>query len=569
MATVNGTEGRHGTSIINGTKDTTANGIKPVDIVAPNYVHEPKPIRVIFIGAGISGIAFAYKANQIEKLTYTIYEKNHDVGGTWLESRYPGVSCDVPAHGYTYTWRANPDWSRFYAGGEEIWRWYKKLAGEYGVYERTRFKHKVVGAEWDEAAQLWKVEVENLETGKRFWDEAEVLINGGGPLNNWKWPDIDGLHDFQGDLLHTTKWDDSIKLEGKRVAVIGSGASGIQLVPVIQPIVSKLISFNRSPTWVAPEFAWQLAADSRDTIYTEEQRAEFRNNPEKLTEYRRDIEHGMNARFPSFYKHSEAQKIGRQFVAEGMRKRLNNDPVLTEKLIPKFELGCRRVTPGQGYLEALTSPNAEVVTAGIQKIVPSGIISNDGQLHEVDIIITATGYETSFVPRFPIVGLKGVNLQDKWTTEGAAAYLSVAVPDFPNYFLTIGPNAPISNGSLVAAMERQLDYALAFVRKIQTEDVTSAVVSDEAAAEFDEWKNEIMKGMTWSAPCTSWYKNGTADGKVIGPWPGSVNHFLEVMKQPLYEDFRYKYKTRNRFRFFGDGRAPAEAKGEPLGWYMQ
>lgn len=227
------------------------------------------------------------------------------------------------------------------------------------------------------------------------------------------------------------------------------------------------------------------------------------------------------------------------------------------------------MTPGDGYLEALTKENAEVVTSGIEKVVSNGIISNDGKLHEVDVIIAATGYDTSFVPRFPIIGSNSVNLQDKWRKEGAAAYLSIAVPGFPNYFSILGPNAPISNGSLVAAMEHSLDFALAFTQKIQKEDVTSAVVSDEAAAEFNEWKNEIMKGLAWTGSCTSWYKNGTVDGPVTGPWPGSVNHFLEIMKQPRYEDFVFKYKLRNRFRYFGDGRSTKEAKGLPLGWYMQ
>lgn len=227
------------------------------------------------------------------------------------------------------------------------------------------------------------------------------------------------------------------------------------------------------------------------------------------------------------------------------------------------------VTPGHGYLEALTKPNSKVVTSGIQKVVSSGIISNDGELHQVDVIVTATGYDTTFVPRFPIIGLNGQNLQDKWRTEGAAAYLSVAVPGFPNYFLSLGPNAPISNGSLVAAMETSLDFALKFVGKIQKQGVASAVVTDEAAREFDEWKNALMEGLSWSGSCTSWYKNGTTDGPVIGPWPGSVNHFLEIMQEPRYEDFVFKYTSRNRFRYFGDGRSPKEAKGEHLGWYMQ
>lgn len=228
-----------------------------------------------------------------------------------------------------------------------------------------------------------------------------------------------------------------------------------------------------------------------------------------------------------------------------------------------------RVTPGHGYLEALSSPKATVITSGIRQVVPEGLVDNDGTLHQVDAIITATGYETSFIPRFPITGLNNTNLQDVWRENGASTYLSVAVAGFPNYFMTLGPNSPITNGSLVAAMERQLDYALHFADRISRTGVTSAVVTPSAEAEFREWKDEIMKGMAWTGSCTSWYKNGSADGPVIGTWPGSVNHFLEIMREPRYEDFEFKYRSRNRFTYFGDGRAPVEARGEPLGWYMQ
>lgn len=253
-----------------------------------------------------------------------------------------------------------------------------------------------------------------------------------------------------------------------------------------------------------------------------------------------------------------------------MRKKLEARPDLAEKLIPKFELGCRRVTPGGGYLEALAAPNSTVVTSGIQRVVANGVVDNEGNLHEVGVLICATGYDTTFVPRTPIVGLNGVNLQDKWRNEGAAAYLSVANPGFPNYFVILGPNSPISNGSLVGAMECQLDYALTFVqKKLQRQRIKSFVVTEQAAREFDAWKNDLMRGLSFSGVCTSWYKSGTLDGPVIGPWPGSVNHFMEIIKEPRFEDFDFKFAGPNRFTYFGDGRAPKEAKCEPLGWYMQ
>ncbi|KAF5010123.1 hypothetical protein FDECE_3709 [Fusarium decemcellulare] len=538
------------------------------DIIANHYVHQPRPIRVVVLGAGISGIAFAYKARELENVTYQIYDKNSDVGGTWFESRYPGVSCDVPAHCYTYTWAGNPDWTRFYASGAEIQAYYRKLAQEYGVYQHSKLKHQIEDAVWDDEAALWRITVKSLETGKSFVDSAEVFINSGGVLNNWAWPSIEGLDSFRGILVHTANWDHELDLEGKRVAVIGSGASALQVVPTIQPVVKQLVSFHRSPSWVAAEFAGQFASEGRNTVYTEEEKQRFRQDSEYFLSYRRDIEHGMNARFPSFYRNSDAQRLGIKNVTKSMRTRLGNDSELCEKLIPKFPLGCRRVTPGYGYLEALTASNVAVETSRIAQVTEAGIKTVNGIFHEVDAIITATGYVTSFVPRFPIVGLGGVDLQQEWAKKGAQGYLSVATPAMPNYFFTTGPNSPISNGSLIPAIEHQLDFALIFIRKIQTQDINYVVVTDKATNEFNEWKDEFMKGMTWTANCTSWYKNGTVDGTVIGPWPGSVNHFLQILKQPRFEDFEYKYRSRNRFRYFGDGRAENEAKGQPLGAYI-
>jgi len=199
-------------------------------------------------------------------------------------------------------------------------------------------------------------------------------------------------------------------------------------------VVEKLISFHRSPSWIATEFAGQFAAHGRATTYSEDERRRFRDDPAYFLQYRRDVEHGMNARFPSFFKESGAQKLGFQNVSRSMRERLGNDEELCQKLIPKFPLGCRRVTPGYGYLEALTEKNVTVETSGILRVTEAGVQTADGKLHEVDVIITATGYETSYVPRFPIVGLRGVNLQQEWAEKGARAYLSVAVPSMPNYF---------------------------------------------------------------------------------------------------------------------------------------
>ncbi|KAJ5210155.1 hypothetical protein N7491_009963 [Penicillium cf. griseofulvum] len=539
-------------------------------IVADRYIGEAKPIKIIVIGAGISGIAFAYKIKSLENVDFVIYEKNSDVGGTWLESRYPGCSCDIPAHSYSYPWVNNPNWSQVYAGAEEIWDFYRGQAKEYGVYEKAKFEHQVVGAEWRDDDGKWRVEVKNLKTGDVVVDSAEVLINCGGALNNWKWPDIPGLHSFGGKLVHTARWPQDLDVTGKRVAVVGAGSSAIQVIPAIQPLVKSLTSFIRSPTWIAPQFLGQLAKDGRGTKYSKEQQEEFTRNPDKLLQYRREIDHALNSRFPNFYKDSDEQKTARKLVESGMREKLAAmNPKLRESLIPDFDVGCRRVTPGEGYLEALQADNVQVVRSPIHSISKDGFVMADGTTHSVDIIVAATGYDTSYVPPFPLIGRNGVNLQERWTKTGADAYLTCAVPDMPNYFMVVGPNSPISNGSLMPAIETQLDFALSFAKKIQCQGIKSVVVSAKATADFIEHKDAVMQNLTFSGTCNSWYKGGTSNGKIIGVWPGSLNHFMECLKEPRLQDFEFTYHTANRFAFAGKGLSLLEKQNGQLGWYIR
>ncbi|KAK2811062.1 hypothetical protein FQN50_002397 [Emmonsiellopsis sp. PD_5] len=539
-------------------------------VVKSDYIHQPKPIKIIVIGAGISGIAFAYKAKTLENVEYTIYEKNAEVGGTWLESRYPGCSCDIPAHSYSYPWVGNPEWSKVYAGAEELWNFYRDRAEEYGVYEHTKFEHQVSGATWNEDSGKWGVKVENLKTGEMVEDSADVVINCAGVLNKWKWPDIPGLHSFEGTLVHTARYPQNLDLKGKTVAVIGAGSSAIQVVPTIQPVVKSLISFNRSPTWIAPQFAGHLATDGRNTTYTEEQKEKFRKDRQSLVEYRKEIDQAINSRFPNFYKGSEEQKMSRGIVEKGMRERLAKmDPELREMLIPDFDVGCRRVTPGDGYLEALQEDNVQVVRTRIDEITKDGVVTADGKVYQADVIITATGYDTSYVPAFPLIGRNGVDLGKRWAQTGAEAYLTCAVPDMPNYFMVVGPNTPISNGSLMPAIEAQLEFALSFAKKIQCEGVKSVVVSHEANTQFNDHKDAVMELLTFSGNCNSWYKGGTSNGRITGPWPGSLNHFLESVRQPRLQDFEFSYEEANRFAYLGRGLSLKDIKKESLAWYIR
>lgn len=314
----------------------------------------------------------------------------------------------------------------------------------------------------------------------------------------------------------------------------------------------------------------KLAPDGRATVYGEEQKEKFRKDPEYLKQYRREIDQELNGRFPNFYKGSDRQKISRSIVEQSMRERLAKmDPELREKMIPDFDVGCRRVTPGEGYLEALQEPNVELVRSGIQDVTATGVVSNDGKTYEVDVIIAATGYDTSYVPAFQLVGRHGVDLAKRWKTTGAEAYFTCAVPDMPNYFMVVGPNTPISNGSLMPSIEAQLEFALSFVDQIQTQGVKSVVVSRQATTEFNDYKDAVMELLTFSGNCNSWYKGGTANGRIVGPWPGSVNHFLESVRNPRLQDFEYEYEGHNRFAYLGNGLTKRDINAEDLAWYIR
>ncbi|ANB13681.1 hypothetical protein AWJ20_4624 [Sugiyamaella lignohabitans] len=537
--------------------------------LSETYAEEPRPAKCIVIGAGVSGICFTYKAKQImENFDFVIYEKNPEVGGTWYESRYPGCSCDIPSHSYTYSWTANPNWSRLYVGSEEIFDYFQGLAEKYGVYEKTKFETMVIGAKWLSDRDQWEVEVKDLKTGTVTKDYAEFLMNCGGLLNNWKWPDIPGFHDFKGTKLHSAKWDKSVDVTNKRVAVIGSGSSAIQIVPSIQPSVSHLVSFNRSPNWVTEEFSSELAFNGRETTYDEETRKKWAENREEFLKWRRRVEDTVNRGAELSLKGSELNEEVTSKARELMEKRLDYDPVLCKALIPEFPVGCKRITPGYLYLESLVEKNVEVVSVGIKHVTENGIVDNNGKLHELDIIVAATGFDTTFTPRFPIIGLDGIDLRDKWTKGPAAAYMSVAVPQLPNYFMTAGPNSPISNGSLIGTFETQIGYAMKLMQKVQKQGIRYMVPKEDATREFNYHKDVAMQRYTYSSNCTSWYKSSKPGAPISGPWPGSSIHFRQIMQTPRYEDYDYAYQTDNRFQYLGIGRSRREYEGKDLGWYV-
>jgi cation diffusion facilitator CzcD-associated flavoprotein CzcO len=401
--------------------------------ISEHPLFEKRRLRVVVVGAGAAGLQLAYKAERLlENIDLQIYEKNSDIGGTWLENRYPGCTCDIPSHSYQFTWARNPNWSAFYSGSEEIWQYMKDVAVKYDLEKYVQLKTMVESAIWDEASGQWKLHLLSPE-GAQVDDWCDVLVSASGVLNSWKWPDIPGLDLFKGKMMHSSAWDQEYDLQGKKVAVIGGGSSAVQVIPNIQPKVAKLYAFLRSPVWVTTGFGAKYAGPGGTNFkYTEEQKKEFADHPEKMDRYARDVEGELNKRFNLMHLNSKDQKDSRQLIASIMREKLNNDD-LASHLVPEFALGCRRMTPGSGYLESLSKDNVEVLRQSVTRLTQTGIVDEKGVEHEVDAVICATGFDTSFAPHFKCIGRQGSDIKEQFG-DFPKGYLGITARNFPNFF---------------------------------------------------------------------------------------------------------------------------------------
>ncbi|CAM1508671.1 Fc.00g055190.m01.CDS01 [Cosmosporella sp. VM-42] len=530
----------------------------------------PRPIRIITIGAGASGLNVARNIKEHMKgVSLQIYDKNGTVGGTWLENRYPGCGCDIPSHNYQYSWEPNPGWNKYYSPQPEILGYFERVAEKHGLLPYVCFRHKVTEAVWNEADGIWEFEIENLGTGEVFKDYGHFFINASGYLNNWKWPEISGLHSFGGDLLHSAAWKPDVSLKDKSVAVIGYGSSGIQLVTAIQPEVKHLTTFIRGPTWITAGFGSKYAAPGGQNFdFTPEQKKKFEENSEEYHAYRKGVEHELACRFKMLHAHTPEQAAAVQFSTEDMLRKLGPKNPLADFIIPNFPVGCRRPSPGNGYLEALSQPNVTVITGTeISRVEFDGLVLSTGKKVVCDAIICATGFDLSFRPRFPITGRGGIDLRDAWA-ERPTAYLSMTPADMPNYFMFLGPNAPVGHGSAIPIIEHLTKYMLKMIYKVQIEGYKTICPRKDAIAEFVEHSDSFLPRTAWAGNCRSWFKNGKEIGPVTGLHPGSRIHWFHLLKEPRYEDWEWNTGVSNRWAYLGNGFSVMEGEGQDLTWYF-
>ncbi|OBT40826.1 hypothetical protein VE00_08596 [Pseudogymnoascus sp. WSF 3629] len=536
-----------------------------------------RQIRIVTIGAGASGLNLIKTLRtHMTNYDHVVYEKNPEIGGTWYENRYPGCQCDHPSHNYQFSWRPNPNWTKFSADSTEIQEYLCRLCDEEGMRPEIKLSHEIIRAEWNEDLGEWLLKIKNTITEEVFNDHCNFLLNASGILNNWKWPAITGLHDFKGELVHSASWPENFDYNNKKVVVIGNGSSGVQIVPKIQPHVKELVHVIRSPTWIAPPQTERLLKGNSAEIiqsikmdgdkFTTEQKDRFKADNDYYRGFIKAVEEQVNARFKAQVDVKTLGEASRKIMTAHMTKALGGNQELMEAIIPKFPVGCRRLTPGVGYLESLGKENVRVVTQGIAKITAKGLELTSGEVVEVDAIICATGFDVSFCPRFPIIGRKG-NLQDTWRNGIPSAYMSCAVPNVPNYFVFLGPSAPIGHGSVLTISEHVAKYIVSMLKKCQTEGIKAVQPKEDAVRDFIEHIQAFMPRTSWSGNCRSWYKNGTADGPIIALHPGSRIHWFHMLENFRGEDYEYTLDSNNRFRFLGNGFSVKEAEENPT-WYL-
>jgi len=377
----------------------------------------------------------AYQIQKLcENVEHVIYEKNADIGGTWLENRYPGCACDIPSHAYTYNFALNPDWPRFFSYSPDIWKYLDKVCETFDLRKYMTFHTEVKGCFWDDDKGEWLVKLRTTRPGEEpedFEERCHLLLHATGILNNFKWPDIPGLKDkFKGRVVHTARWDPEYQKEqwkNDKVAVIGSGASSIQTVPNMQPYTKQLDIFVRTKVWFV-----QIANNyGQNKEYTAEERENFRQNPDQLVAHAKDIEDQVNGFWGSFYHGSEEQAFSQDLFRKRMAEFIKDDRLL-KGFTPEWGIGCRRLTPGDPYMVAIQKENVDVHFTAVKECTEEGVVGEDGIERKCDTIVCATGFDVSYNPRFPIVGKAGIDLKDKWSVcpEG---YLGLAIPDMPNF----------------------------------------------------------------------------------------------------------------------------------------
>ncbi len=469
----------------------------------------PRDVDHLIIGAGFAGLCAAIKLDEAGETDFVVIERGSDVGGTWRDNTYPGAECDVPSQLYSYSFAPNPNWSRSFSPQPEIQAYIKRVADASGTLDRFVFDTAVKDMSWDEPRQRWIVET---DAGAYA---ARTVVSGAGGLSEPKLPEIEGIETFQGEVFHSANWDHDVDLAGKRVAVIGTGASAIQIVPAIQKQVGHLDVYQRTAPYVVPR---------NDRAYTGLEKIAFKRIPVLQALYRSAIYWGREALVPSFTLQPQLAWPAKQLALKNIQKGIK-DPELRKRVTPTFEIGCKRILISNTYYPALDADNVDLVTDGIAKVTGNAIVTADGVERPIDVLIVATGFFTTELPITEhIVGRTGQTLSDKWRETGMAAYKGTTVADFPNLFFIVGPNTGLGHSSMVFMIESQVTYIVDAVRTMRAHGYGAVQVRDDAVADYNADIQRRMKRTVWTTGgCASWYLDAHGNNTTL--WPRSTFAF--------------------------------------------
>ncbi|MGH3900543.1 MAG: flavin-containing monooxygenase [Pseudonocardiaceae bacterium] len=470
--------------------------------------------HVIVIGAGFAGLGMAIRLRQQGMTDFVVLERADDVGGTWRDNSYPGCACDVPSHLYSFSFELNPSWSRSFSGQREIWDYLRHCTDSYGLRPHIRCQHEALGAMWDHAGRRWRIRTNRGEL------TCAVLITATGAFSYPSIPDIPGLDSFQGKVFHSARWDPDYDLRGRRVAVVGTGASAIQFIPQIQPEVTAMTVFQRTPPWITPR-------GDRDNRGFEQ--TLYRVVPGLQRLVRAGIYCGRELSVLGLAVNPRLLKLF-ELIARAHLRRQIADPALRAKLTPDYTIGCKRILLSNDYLPALTRPNVDLVTSGIAQVGPNWVQAADGTRRDVDTVIFGTGFHvTDFPMAARIHGREGHTLADVWA-DGAQAHRGTTVAGFPNLFMLVGPNTGLGHTSLIYMIESQVRYTIEALRYLRRTGAAAVEVRPQAQVAYNEVVQRRMDGTVWTAGgCASWYLD--PHGQNTALWPTFTWRFRRATRR--------------------------------------
>lgn len=503
-------------------------------------VASPEGFSAVIIGAGLSGIAAAVNLGRAG-IPYVVYEREHDLGGTWRDNRYPGSGVDTPNHLYSFSFAEN-DWSQFYAMQPELHAYLRQVAESCGVTPHLRFGHRVLFARYRSATHDWQIEVES-DDGRVHEVVASIVISAVGVFGTPRMPDIPGLHTFAGQVVHTANWRDEVDLAGRRVAVIGNGASAMQLVPAVAQEVEQLTVYQRSPQWAAPFEKFRVAVPvpvrhllTEVPLYRHWYRARlaWTFNDKVHPSLQKD------PRWPHPHRSVNAINDGhRAYFTRHVEEQLGDRTDLLSKVVPTYPPFGKRMLLDNGWFQALLRDNVELVTTPISHIDASGVVTADGVARPADVLIAATGFDVvRFLSSYEVIGRTGTSLRETWHEDDARAYLGMLVPDFPNFFILYGPNAQAGHGgSLIRIVEIQLNYLMSLLGQMFRGGLASADIRPEVFEQYNREIDTAHESMVWTHPGMDvYYRN--ARGRVVVNTPFRIVDFWSRARVADLDEFR-------------------------------